>query len=315
MSDFTVSPPSALTCLGLFSSRNRNTCHIYRPFPIGSAFFQYLYIRESSGQNGLHPGFSGDSACPAFRNCFRVAAILYRHFAKRINVAYHKSPAFSEHPVKFAPDCGLVGGVIDGAVRDGQIDRFFSKRENIECGLQERDIPDAEFLGILARFIKHAIRNIDTVHKSGRTDRLGKTKYIVAPSAPQIEADLAGFRVASPHRPTAGKAAGAFSQTAVSFVDRLQGVIFHRKAPLNFVFMPLKRLNQYFYTLPNDSHFLLCDLGSQELFAIILELVYSPFLFNPFLREEKENGSTVIRVAFAYKMALPDKILHNTASP
>ena len=103
-----------------------------------------------------------------------------------------RPPGFKTRNV-FANDFVLVGGEIDDAIGDDDVDGIVGKGNVLDFAFQEFDVFDAGLLLILVRQSQHFVGHIETVGFAGWADAPGGEQHINAAAGAQIEHDFAGI--------------------------------------------------------------------------------------------------------------------------
>ena len=89
----------------------------------------------------------------------------------------------------------FVGGEIDDAVRDDDIDRVVRQRNVLDFALEELDIGDAGLPLVFTRQRQHVVRHVQTVGFAGWANALCREQHIDAAAGAEIENRLSGPKI------------------------------------------------------------------------------------------------------------------------
>ena len=104
-----------------------------------------------------------------------------------------KRPPGSQHAEGFAQHAVLVGGEIDDAVGDDDVDGVVGQRDVLDFALQELDVVDAGLALVFAGKREHVVGHVEAVGFAGRADAPGGEQHVDAAAGAEIEHGLAGL--------------------------------------------------------------------------------------------------------------------------
>ena len=108
-----------------------------------------------------------------------------------------KRPPGFKHAEGFAQDVVLVGGKIDDAVGDDDVDGVVGQRDVLDLALQEFDVVDAGLALVLVGEGQHFVGHVETVGLAGGPDAPRREQDVDAAAGAEIQHGFAGFSWAS----------------------------------------------------------------------------------------------------------------------
>ena len=118
-----------------------------------------------------------------------------RQLAQRDHVGHREAPARPQHPMRFAEHGGLVGGQVDDAVRDHDVDARVGKGDLLDRALEEGRVEHAGPRLVVLREADHLVGHVHAVRVAARGDAPGRQEDVDAGAAPQVEHRLSGMQV------------------------------------------------------------------------------------------------------------------------
>ena len=92
-------------------------------------------------------------------------------------------------------DGRLVGGEVDDAVADDDVDRLGGQRDGLDVALQELDVRRAGLGGVVLGEREHLVGHVEAERAAGRADPLGRQQDVDPAARPEVEHALAGMEV------------------------------------------------------------------------------------------------------------------------
>ena len=106
-----------------------------------------------------------------------------------------EAPARLEHACGLAQDLGLVGGEVDDAVRQDDVDGVRGERDGFDVALEPVDVGDAGLGLVGAGEVEHLVGHVEAVGGAGGADAAGGEQDVDAAARAEVEHDLAGGEV------------------------------------------------------------------------------------------------------------------------
>src|SRR5277367_801157 len=116
-------------------------------------------------------------------------------FAARYYVGDGEASAGLEHAEGFAQDLVFVGGKIDHAIRDDDIDAVVRERDVLDFAFQKLDVFDSGFAFVFVGEGEHLVGHIEAVGFAGGSDSPGGEQHVDASARSEIENDFAGVQL------------------------------------------------------------------------------------------------------------------------
>src|SRR5581483_5558995 len=152
-------------------------------------------IRESGGAQQLAILVllerTGDAADPQLD----TPADLRRNVAAHDDVGYREAPSRLQDAEGFAKNAALVGGEIDHAVRDDDVDGLIRKGNRFDLALEELDVRRACFGRVPPRELQHVAGHVESVGLPLRTDAARRQQHVDASARSEIEHRLARLQL------------------------------------------------------------------------------------------------------------------------
>ena len=114
------------------------------------------------------------------------------NLAANDDVGDGEAAAGAEHAKGFAQDAILVGGEIDDAVGDDDVDGVVGQGNVFDLALEELDVGDAGLALVFAREGEHVVGHVEAVGFAGGADALCGEQHVDAAAGAEIEYGLAG---------------------------------------------------------------------------------------------------------------------------
>ena len=102
-----------------------------------------------------------------------------------------KPAAGAKHASRLVDDLALVGGEVDDAVGDDDVDAGVGEGHVLEVALDELDVLDAGVCGVGAGELEHLVGHVEADRLPGRPDAAGGDQYVGAGAGAEIEHGLA----------------------------------------------------------------------------------------------------------------------------
>ena len=134
---------------------------------------------------------AGDAADPEFDVAFEFGG----DFAADDDIADGEAAAGFEDAEGFAEDAVFVGGEVDDAVGNDDVDGVIGEGDVFDFALEEFDVLDAGFLLIVAGEGEHVVGHVETVGLAGGADAAGGEKDVDTAAGAEIENGFAGLEL------------------------------------------------------------------------------------------------------------------------
>ena len=117
------------------------------------------------------------------------------HFAADDHVGDGETAARLQDAERFAQHPVLVGGEIDHAVGNDDVDRVVGQGNVFDLALEKLDVLDAGLALVLAGESQHFIGHVEAVSFAGRADAPGGKQHVDAAARAKIEDGFAGIEL------------------------------------------------------------------------------------------------------------------------
>ena len=111
-----------------------------------------------------------------------------------------------EHPESLGEDARLVGGQVNHAVGDDDVDLLVRQRDVFNVAVQEPDVGDPRLNGVGAGEGQHVAARVQTVGDAVRCDPASGEQYVEAAAGAEVQNGLARLEVGHGHRVAAAEA-------------------------------------------------------------------------------------------------------------
>ena len=115
-------------------------------------------------------------------------------FAAHDDIRNGEAAAGLQHAKCFAKDAILVGGKIDDAIRDDDIDRIVGKRNVLDLAVQKLDVFDAGLALVFVGEREHFVGHVEAVGFAGWADAPRREQHVDAAARAEIEHGFARFQ-------------------------------------------------------------------------------------------------------------------------
>ncbi len=115
--------------------------------------------------------------------------------AARDDVGDGEAAAGAEDAEGFGEDAVLVGGEVDDAVGDDDVDGVVREGDVLDLSLEELDVGEAGLELVLAGEGEHLVGHVEAVGKTGSPDAAGGEEDVDASAGAEVEDDLAGEEI------------------------------------------------------------------------------------------------------------------------
>ena len=115
--------------------------------------------------------------------------------AARDDVGDGEPSARLQHPERLAEHAILVGGQVDDAIGDDDVDRVVGQRDGLDLALEELDVVGARLALVVARQRQHLVGHVEAVGLALRADAARRQQHVDAAARAEIEHGLARFQL------------------------------------------------------------------------------------------------------------------------
>ena len=109
------------------------------------------------------------------------------NFSANHDIGNGKTAAGLQHAKRLAQDAVLVGGEVDDAVGDDDVDGVVRKRDILDLAFEELDVVSGHLALIFPRERQHLIRHVEPVGLACRAHPASRKKDIDSTTGPEIE--------------------------------------------------------------------------------------------------------------------------------